>query len=69
MNNCARKHVFGVFDTVQHKPGSTVTEDGYRVEISDLRSRSIYYICSEKKKGVNHLHIRLCKMQVFSWHG
>ena len=30
-----------VFDLVRHKPGCTATEDGYRLEISDLESREI----------------------------
>ena len=36
-----RKPVFGVSDQVQHKPDCTVTEDGERLEISDLGSRGI----------------------------
>ena len=31
----------GVSDEVRHKPGCTVTEDGERLEISDLGSRGI----------------------------
>ena len=31
-----RKSVFGVSDLVRHKPGCAVTEDGYKLEISDL---------------------------------
>ena len=34
-----RKTVFGVSDQVRHKPGCAATEDGKRLEISDLRSR------------------------------
>ena len=30
-----------VSDLVQHKPGCTATEDGQRLEISDLESRGI----------------------------
>ena len=30
-----------VSDQVQHKPGCTATEDGYRLEIWDLESRGI----------------------------
>ena len=30
-----------VFDQVRHKPGCTVTEDGWRFEILDLGSRGI----------------------------
>ena len=36
-----RKPVFGVSDQVRHKPGCTATEDGQRLEISDLGSRGI----------------------------
>ena len=35
------KPVFGVSDQVRHKPGCTATEDGWRLEISDLGSRGI----------------------------
>ena len=30
-----------VSDLVRHEPGCTATEDGYRLEISDLESRGI----------------------------
>ena len=36
-----RKPVFGVSDQVRHKPGCTATEDGYRLEISDLGRKGI----------------------------
>ena len=36
-----RKPVFEVSDQVPHKPGCTATEDGQRLEISDLGSRGI----------------------------
>ena len=36
MSLVLRKPVFGVSDQVPHKPGCTVTEDGQRLEISDL---------------------------------
>ena len=39
MSRIARKPVFGVSDQVRHKLGCTVTEDGKRLEISDLESR------------------------------
>ena len=35
------KQVFGVSDQVRRKPGCTATEDGKRLEISDLESRGI----------------------------
>ena len=41
MSLVVRKPVFGVSDQVPHKPVCTVTEDGYKLEISDLESREI----------------------------
>ena len=36
-----RKLDFRVSDQVQHNPGCTAAEDGYKLEISDLGSRGI----------------------------
>ena len=36
-----RKPVFGVSDQVRHKPGCTASEDGDRLEFSDLGSIEI----------------------------
>ena len=41
MSLVVRKPVFRVSDHVQHKLGCAVTEDGLRLEISDLGSRGI----------------------------
>ena len=41
MSLVMRNPVFGVSYQVQHKPGCTATEDGLRLEISDLGSRMI----------------------------
>ena len=41
MSLVLRKPVFGVSDQVRHKPGCTATEDGEKLEISDLGSRGI----------------------------
>ena len=41
MSLVVRKPVFMVSDQVAHKPGCTVTEDGWRLEISDLGCRGI----------------------------
>ena len=41
MSLVVRKPVFGVSDQVRHKPGCTIKEDGYRLEISDLGSGGI----------------------------
>ena len=73
-----RKPVFGVSDQVRHMPGCTVTEDGWKLEISDLESRGIvqlYYLCNENK-GADQLRgyceadlrlcFRICKKPVFS---
>ena len=67
-----------VFNQVWHKhTGCTSTEDGYRLDISDLWSRGIV-LCS-KNKGADQLcgyhtaDLRLCfciyQSQVFSWCG
>ena len=42
-----------VSDLVVHKPGSTATEDGWRLEISDLESRGIVLYYS--KNVLHHL--------------
>ena len=60
-----RKPVFGVSDQVSHKPGSTTTQDGYRLEISYLESRGLYYLGSENKgadqlRGYREADLRLC---------
>ena len=41
MSLVLRKPVFGVNNQVHYKPGCTATEDGQRLEISDLESRGI----------------------------
>ena len=41
MSRVARKPVLGVSDQVRHKPGCTATEDGEKLEISDIGSRGI----------------------------
>ena len=41
MSLVVRKPVFRVSDQIRHKPGSTATEDGLRLEILDLDSRGI----------------------------
>ena len=39
---CVRKPTIWVYNQARHKPGCTVTEDGYRLEILDLeRYRTI----------------------------
>ena len=45
-----RKPVFGVSDHVRHKPGCTATEDGYRLEISDLDRRGIALSVQRKQR-------------------
>ena len=70
-----RKPVFGASDQVRHKPGCTTTEDGWRLEISDLGSRGNDYPYSENKgadqlRGYREADLRLCfricKKPVFS---
>ena len=41
MSRDARKPVLGVSDQVLHKPAGTVTEAGYKLEISNLKRREI----------------------------
>ena len=41
-----RKPVFGSSDQLRHKPACTVTEAGWKLEISDLRRREIV-LCSK----------------------
>ena len=55
MSLVVRKPVFRVSDLVRHKPGCTATEDGYRLEISDLGRRGIVlsqFICVAKTKAL-----------------
>ena len=77
MSRVMRKPIFGVSDQVRHKPACKATEDGWRLEISDLGSRGsgLYYLCG-KNKGTDQLRsyrtadlhrcFRICKKQVFS---
>ena len=39
-----------VSELVRHKPGCTATEDGYRLEISDLESRGVVILSMLRKK-------------------
>ena len=50
-----RKPVYVVFDQVRHKPGCTAKEDGFRLEISDLRSRRIVLSMCSENKGADQL--------------
>ena len=49
MRHVMRKSVFGVSDQVRHKPGCTATEDGLRLEISDLGKIGIVLSLQQKK--------------------
>ena len=44
------KHVTGVSNQVRHKPGCKATEDGQRLENSDLGTRGIvvFYVAKTK---------------------
>ena len=55
MSLVVRKPVFGVSDQVRHKPGSTATEAGERLEISDLGSRGIVLSVYSENKGADQL--------------
>ena len=64
-----KKPVFGVSDQVRHKPGCTTTEDGWRLEISDLGSRGIVLSICENKDADQLLCFRICINLVFSRRG
>ena len=64
-----RKTVCGVYQANQ---AVKATEDGWRLQISDLGSRGMYYLCGENK-GADYnseadlrLCFSICKNQVFS---
>ena len=65
MSLVMRKPVFRISDQISHKTSSTFTEGGQRLEISDLGSRGIDYLCRENK-GADQLRsycavdLRLC---------
>ena len=44
-DHVARNPVFGVSDQVRHKPGCTTIEFSLRLELLDLGSRGMYYLC------------------------
>ena len=50
MSRIARKPVLRVSDKVWHKPGCIATEDGWRLEISDLGIRGIVLSMSRKRR-------------------
>ena len=58
-------------DQVRHKPGCTVTEDGYKLESSDLRKKRNCTICVAKTKALIsfavdlRLCFRLCRLLIF----
>ena len=63
-----RKPVFRVFHQVRYKPGCTTTEDGWRLEISDLEG--VYYPCSQNKgadqlRGYREADLRAKQICVF----
>ena len=66
MSLVVRKPVFGVFDQVRHKLGLTATEDGQRLEISDMVVvEGLYYPYSENKgadqlRGYREADLCLC---------
>ena len=66
MSGNSRKPVFRVCDQVQHKPACAITEDGQKLEISEVVA--LYYPCSENK-DTDQLYctadLRLC-FRIFS---
>ena len=79
MSLIKRKPVFRVPDQAQHKPGCSATEDGQRLEISDLSSRGILYYPYSENKSPDRLRsnreadlslcFRISKKPVFSRRG
>ena len=77
MSHVARKHVFRVFNQVQHKQGCTTTEDarGLKYWLLSLGSRGMYCQCRENN-GPDQLRGNcaadlplfwpICKKQAFS---
>ena len=74
-----RKTVFRVFDKVQNKSGCTATEDGLRLDISDLESGIVLPVdCTmyvvktdtDQQHGYGTADLSLCfcicKKQIFS---
>ena len=53
-----RKPVFGVFDHVRQNRAVQSTEDGLRLERSELKVKEFYYLCSENKGAPD---LCLCK--------
>ena len=45
-----REAVYGLSDKVRHKSGCTTTEDGERLDISDLESREKVHVLSMYRK-------------------
>ena len=75
MSRDARKHVFGVFDQVRHKPGCTTQKMARGLKFRTYEVEGLYYPCSENKgvdqlRGDREANLRLCfsicKKEVFS---
>ena len=59
LSRFARNPVLGVSDQVRHKPGCRATEDGQRLEISDLGRRGIVQGSSNKEWDFLH-SLKIC---------
>ena len=64
MRHVTTKPVFGISDQVQHKLGCSATEDGLRLEFSDLGSRRIV-LCSENKAADQLCSYRAADLRLF----
>ena len=49
MSHAARKPVFQVSNQVRHEQSCMATEDGYRLEVSDLGSKGIVFYVAKTK--------------------
>ena len=58
-----RKPVFRVSDQVPHKPGCTTTQDGLRLEISDLDRKGTRFDVYETLCPQQMLYIKVAKLR------
>ena len=65
MSLFTRKPVFRVSDQVRHKPSSTATEDGQRLEILEVDGS--YYLCSKNKGQTSCMVTQLVCSSVFAY--
>ena len=55
LSHCMRKQTIWGLDKVLHKPACAATEDGYRLEMSNLRRREIVLYSENKSAAVSYV--------------